>query len=67
MKIIKPGVLPNRVLTGKCRNCKCEVEAHEKECKEIQSDNGGWGSIYYQIECPTVGCGEKITVSLKKS
>jgi len=56
MKIIKPGVLPKRVFAGKCKYCRCEIEALEKECKLRTYDNGGWGASYYDIDCPTEGC-----------
>ena len=59
MKIIKPGVVPqkeNWVYTGICANCGCHIEAHKGELDLYPLP---------RISCPTEGCFTKITMLIK--
>lgn len=57
MRIIKPGILPNKkVYFGTCSNCKAQVEYIQSETIPGQM---GLGRIAH---CPTEGCGRYIDV-----
>lgn len=55
MKIIKPGILPNKkVYFGTCSNCKAEVEFDNDEVRK--------GALSYTAYCPTKSCYNSICV-----
>lgn len=65
MKIVKAGNLPQeRVLTGKCYNCKCVIEATVGECESVTDPRDGVTT--YSYNCPTPRCGSAIGLSPKK-
>lgn len=65
MEITKQGQLPkDKVLSGKCGNCKTEFtctagEATQHESKDQRGECGGYN---YTVKCPLVGCGYTVTI-----
>jgi hypothetical protein len=59
VKIIVPGILPEeKIITGKCLNCKCSFTFNPPDAKLVLDTRDG---DYYSIACPT--CGYQCTVS----
>lgn len=58
MKIIKEGKLPEqKIYSGTCHYCNCEVEAEKWEWSFTYDQREG---NFLQIDCPTIGCGSII-------
>ena len=62
MRIIQKGITAkDRVGTGKCPYCGCQIEATEAECTNHPGYDQREGP-YYDYPCPTDGCNKRITV-----
>ena len=55
MKIITPGQIQNKVMHGKCLNCKCVIEALESEWI-----HAGTIPNFKYLKCPTENCSGEI-------
>jgi len=62
MEILKHGVLPGeKEYIGDRYNCKCQVKFKQKEGRVTHDQRDG---SFVSILCPTIGCGQTITVTL---
>lgn len=60
IKTIKEGKLPEeQELKGKCHNCNCEIQCQQKD---TNYQSGSRNEAWYQVKCPTPGCGHSIIV-----
>jgi len=65
VEVVVPGQIPGQnKMGGKCQWCGCVVKCLEDDAKfEADRLGGSW----YEVPCPTIGCGRRITVSPKVS
>lgn len=67
IKIIKNGIIPKKYKTiyiFDCRNCRCEFEFEEEDCKTVTTEKGINGIKAVTIDCPC--CGEEVEGDLNK-
>lgn len=64
VEVVRPGQLPTeRRMAGTCDYCKCEVRCLQGDAREEAS---GRNETDYRVDCPTAGCGKRITPSFVK-
>lgn len=62
MKIITPGVLPNKTVhQGLCLKCKAVVEFTTDEATPHHTPKN---ETYLSVKCPTKDCGQDINVEI---
>ncbi len=63
MEILQPGKLPpppNEDYRGECQRCHCKVKCTPTDPAILPYSRS---NPVYRVECPTVGCGELISLS----
>lgn len=56
MKIIKPGILPSKIIRFTCGNCGCIFEAEENEYELVSNQMEYLETkASYKCKCPTCG------------